>query len=182
MDSESKGPRPSEIIDVLAVYHWKVYTRYSVKLFRNFKLKIIYILSLILVNYMLFNMRGEIWCNLGYRLKGQGQHWPKLHFDTPFAELLFFYDILLPDSWSQCSPEHIHTSTRLSGPYRWRRFGTGCYSTHRSLSRSADPCTPADRSSDRSSPGPETYSILWMPLFSWVPTFVDWTKITHLWG
>ena len=24
--------------------------------------------------------------------------------------------------------------------------------------------------------------ILWMPLFSWVPIFVDWTKITHSWG
>ena len=23
---------------------------------------------------------------------------------------------------------------------------------------------------------------LWMPLFSWVPNFVDWTKMTNLWG
>ena len=26
------------------------------------------------------------------------------------------------------------------------------------------------------------YIILWMPLFSWVPIFVEWTKITHSWG
>ena len=28
----------------------------------------------------------------------------------------------------------------------------------------------------------EKYDALWMALFSWVPIFVDWTKITYSWG
>ena len=29
---------------------------------------------------------------------------------------------------------------------------------------------------------PSVHRPLWMALFSWVPVFVDWTKMTHLWG